>query len=250
MTSPPAVAVAEVIGHLDAALKHAVTHQPRSLQRELGPSEIGCPCDRRLGYRLAGVDPVNPHLPWLAYLGTALHGRLAADLDGRTLPDGARLLAEQPLDVGEVGGRTVTGTSDLYVAGVVVDWKLVGTTSLRRYRAHGPGHQYRVQLHTYGRGYRRRGLPVTHVAIAFLPRTRELVHRHWWHEPYDERIAVEALRRVEAIAAAVAAAGPHVLPLLRTAEAHCLYCPWFRPGSTDLTRACPGTAGLLTPVPI
>ncbi|WP_433259218.1 hypothetical protein ACQPYK_49505 (plasmid) [Streptosporangium sp. CA-135522] len=243
----------DVIQHLDAALKHAITHQPRSLQKRLGPSEIGCECDRRLGFHLAGVAPCNPHVPWLAYIGTAMHAQLATDLKGVVLPNGAWVLVEQKVDVGRIGGEDIDGTSDVYVGfpdgvtGIVIDWKLVGKTSLQRYRSRGPGQQYRVQVHEYGLGFRRRGLPVTHVAIAFLPRNQELVHRHWWYEPYDEQIALNANKRTDAIAAAVDTVGPAVLPLLRTADANCPYCPWFRPGSADLTRSCSGAFDLLTP---
>ncbi|GGS84842.1 hypothetical protein GCM10010156_49330 [Planobispora rosea] len=253
MSAPTAsAAVREVIGDLEAALKHAITHQPRSLQQRLGPSEIGSECDRQLGYRLAGVPRVNPYLPWLAYIGTAMHAQLAGDLSGRVLPNGARVLVEQKVGVGRIGNDDIDGTSDIYIGaadgrtGIVFDWKLVGKTPLQYYRVHGPGPRYRVQVHTYGYGFRRRGLPVTDVGIGFLPRSQEFVHRHWWYEPYDEQIALNAIKRADAIATAITTAGPALLPLLRTAEAECAYCPWFRPGSRDLTRSCPGAGALLT----
>src|SRR5262245_11881364 len=50
---------------------------PRAAQLELGPSEIGDPCDRRIGYRLAGIPAVNTEFdPFPSIVGTALHSWL------------------------------------------------------------------------------------------------------------------------------------------------------------------------------
>ena len=37
-----------------AIVHDAIVGQPRSRQKRIGPSELGNPCDRRIGYRLAG----------------------------------------------------------------------------------------------------------------------------------------------------------------------------------------------------
>ncbi|MBB2749180.1 UNVERIFIED_ORG: hypothetical protein FHR35_009093 [Microbispora rosea subsp. rosea] len=246
----PAEPFATLEADIDQIIAHIASHQPRSLQQRLGPSEIGCPCHRRIGYKLAGVPPCRHMLKWEAYLGTAFHAKIAQDLPSILAPDGRpRFLVEQKVHVGQIAGEDIDGTSDVYdrLTGGVIDWKLVGKTSLARYRARGPGQQYRIQVHTYGLGWRLRGFPVNGVMIAFLPRSERYNRRHFWWEPFDERIARQALAQVDAIAAAVKVAGVQALPLLQTSNAACHHCEWFKPGSRDLTRGCPGQLNLPHP---
>ncbi|WP_219505243.1 hypothetical protein [Nonomuraea ceibae] len=235
---------------IDRIIAYASTHQPRSLQQQLGPSDIGSPCDRRLGFHLARVAPCNFPSKWEAYIGTAVHIKLAHDFSRILLPDGSpRFLVEQKLDIGHIAPDVLEGTSDLYdrLTGFVLDWKIVGKTPLAHYRRHGPGPRFRVQDHTYGLGWRRRGYPVRGVAIAFLPRSERYDRRVFWHEPYDEAISVHAIQRVNGISAVVHQSGPTILPHLRPVADDCFFCPWFRPGSRDLTRACPGDLDLPRP---
>jgi hypothetical protein len=228
------------------AITDAITNHPRSQQIRIGPSEIGIPCARRIGYKLLNAPEVNDRgVPWKPTIGTAVHTWLEEVFTGLGDKTGAagRYLLEQTVDVGEVGGEAITGHCDLFDtwSGTVVDWKCVGGTQLAKYKANGPGEQYRIQAHLYGRGWQRAGKPVQNVAVMFLPRDRELNMAHFWHEPYDEQIAIKALDRVEAITTLTSAAGTAALPLLPTADAWCRYCPHFKAGSTDLAGAgCPG----------
>ncbi len=60
-------------------IKQTAARAPRSLQASIGPSEIGTPCTRRLGYRILDWDP-KPNSdtdPWPATVGTAVHAWLA-----------------------------------------------------------------------------------------------------------------------------------------------------------------------------
>ncbi|MEU6719826.1 hypothetical protein ABZ897_50945 [Nonomuraea sp. NPDC046802] len=235
---------------IDQIIGYASTHQPRSLQQQLGPSDLGSPCDRRLGFQLARIPPCNFPSKWEAYIGTAVHVKLASDFALVRLPDGSpRFLVEQKLDIGHIVPDVLEGTSDLYdrLTGLVDDWKIVGKDSLARYRRHGPGPRYRTQIHTYGLGWRRRGYPVRGVMISFLPRSERYDKRFFWHEPYNEAIAVHAIQRANGIAAAVYQSGPAIVPQLRTAADDCFFCPWFKTGTGDLTRACPGDLGLPHP---
>lgn len=127
----------------------------------------------------------------------------------------------------------------------------VGPSSLKKYKASGPGDQYRTQAHLYGKGWANRGHKVTRVAISFLPRNDQLTGRYWWSEPYDPTIADNALARLARIHGAVAAVGAPVLAALPIADDHCLHCPFLATGSTDPANGCPGhsAAGITKTTP-
>lgn len=242
--SDPALLGEELLG----LIRRAIDRHPRSQQKALGPSEVGHPCARKLGYQMLGIDE-NPGEPnWKATVGTALHAWLE-DVMGEDNPrqavraaDVSRWIIEATVSCGELAGYDLCGHCDLYdrVTGTVVDWKSVGPTQLAKYRRHGPGDQYRIQAHLYGRGWTRRGQDVQRVAVMFLPRNGELREAFWWSEPYDEQVALDALARGNAIHAVTAALGEQALQHLDTADAYCRMCPFFRAGSTDLSRGCPG----------
>lgn len=233
------------------AIKNQIAYAPRSMQRRIGPSEIGIPCDRRIGYKTAGIAESNVgDPPWKPFIGTAVHAALEQIMQWfngylGVADHGPRFLLEQKVNAGQICGEDIDGTCDAYdrLNAAVIDWKIVGEKSLRKYKAEGPGQQYRVQAHTYGRGWQRRGMPVSAVAVMFLPRDRELRDSYFWHEPYDEQIPVQALTRVEAITSLVRQAGSAALPLLSTADAWCRFCPYFLPASTEIHEACPGHPG-------
>jgi len=148
-----------------------------------------------------------------------------------------------------IEAAVVAGSCDLFdrATGTVWDWKLVGHTSQDEYRRKGPGPQYRTQAHLYGLGQENAGETVKRVAICFVARYHEL-RVHVWTEPYQRQVAEQSLARLDAIRARLtspeAAAsdyGPDWWSQIPTSEqAKCRFCPWFKPGSTDLTVGCPG----------
>lgn len=231
-------------------ISDAITNHPRSLQAAIGPSEIGVECGRRIAYKLLGVpERKRPSPNWLATVGTAVHAWLEGQFDTDNVKraphlDGQeRWLIETKLTVGFVPGLGfVTGSCDLYdrVTRTVVDWKIVGPTALKKYKAQGPSLQYRTQAALYGQGWVNAGHPVDTVAIAFLPRNGELRELHFWSEPFDPAIAAAALARLAQIKAACDQHGLGVLPLANTADNYCGHCSWFSYGSTDPTKGCPG----------
>ena len=244
----PDVHVSEVFD----LVQQAIVGQPRSRQKRIGPSEIGVPCDRRLGYKLAGVPEVNRvgDVPWKPYVGTAVHEQMANVMARHELQrlaeDGAspRWHVEERVSVGEVNGVEITGSCDLFDehAGDQWDWKFTTRNKIREeYRPHGPGDQYRIQAHLYGRGWQRAGYQVRNVGVIFMTRDGEFTDRHVWHQPYDEQVALDALDRLGSIALALDSLGPEfTIPTLPTADAYCRFCPWFKANTTTISRSCPG----------
>jgi hypothetical protein len=227
-------------------VKNAIRNHPRSLQKAIGPSEVSHPCARRIGYKLGGAPEINhaaDDVPWLPTIGTSVHLWLEdAFTQANSGHDHARWLVELRVAIGTIRGVEITGSMDLYdrVTATIIDHKVVGPTTLKKYRASGPGQQYRGQIHAYGRGATRRGLPVDRVMIAFLPRNGELRDAFLWHEPYDEQVALDALQRAEGIALAVESLGDAAYAQLPTADAWCQRCPFYRANSTDPATGCPG----------
>lgn len=188
-----------------AVIEDAITNHPRSLQTTIGPSEIGTECDHCLAAKLAGWREVRDGSPWLPTVGTAVHTwieekaflRQAFDSFGRP-----RYLMERKVAVGDIDGVEVTGSTDLVdlVRGMTWDWKIVGKTTLTSAKA-GPSQRYKVQQMLYARGWRRLGVLITHVGIAYLPRNEVSLRKAvLWTAEYDEALAVEALARADAMA--------------------------------------------------
>lgn len=220
----PQVVIEDLV-HVIADIMDA---HPRSHQVEIGPSELGS-CARRLLRKLAGVAG-SGNASWASAIGTATHQYLERGMTARFEHENQpRYLLEHRVTVGKGGGKDISGNADVFDidAGCVVDWKVVGTDRLNHYRDHGPGDQYRIQAHAYGRGFALEGHTVRHVCIIFLPRETELtmwdsLRRrriplreatpqqwafHHWSEPYDESIAVTALARVDELASLLALGG-------------------------------------------
>lgn len=192
-------------------IEAAITHTPRSLQTRIGPSELGTPCDRCLIHKLAGT-PEHEHLvPWLPWVGTAVHALLEETFaEANKAWPAIRWLVESTVSVGSVGGVDITGHADLFDlhTGEVTDWKIVGATTLRNVKGNGPTLTYRRQGHLYGYGFTRRGLRVTAVRIAYLPRNSvHLGDAVIWSEPYDEQVALDTIARADTFAAWIGALG-------------------------------------------
>lgn len=221
MTSP-LVDVSPTLADLTGIIEHAITNTPRTLQTRIGPSSLGNPCDPCLIAELGGLQPPDGYAPWLPTIGTAVHEWLEATLINHLATSGSdRWIPEGHVTVGTIDGQPITGHSDLYDThtGTVVDYKVVGTMSLRTARAEGPKLTYQRQAHLYGRGWVNAGYDVRNVAIWYLPRNGIRVGDGlYWEVPYDEQVALDALARADMFAAAIrvhgaetvlAMAGPH-----------------------------------------
>lgn len=219
---------------------------PRTLQRRLGPSELGVACDRQVVGKMAGTPATN-HVfdPWPSFVGTAVHVSLAEMFDGDNLRKGvARWLTEQ-----KVTARTdISGTGDLYDAqeACVGDHKVLGVTSLAKVkRPEGPPRKYQVQLLLYGLGFINLGLPVSRVALIAYPRTKStLDDLYVWERPFDGE-AVELLDEVfqqtdlrRAMSELLTQGLINLMDVPATpSQEECYFCPLYRPSGEG---GCPG----------
>lgn len=213
---------------------------PRSLQAHLGPSELGSICDRQVAGKMARLPTTN-HVadPWPSVVGTAVHAWLANAHDADNIRyDQLRWVTEQRV----IPHPLHPGTADLFDANTcsVVDWKILGESSLAKVRSpQGPPRHYVVQLLLYARGYRLLGLPVHRVVLAAYPRTSSsLSGLYVWerpHTPEDDDLLEEVFRQTEyrrqwAIALLTGTAGLRDVPA-QPDDDTCYFCPFFRPQS-------------------
>lgn len=185
-------------------IREFAASRPRSLQKEVGPSQLGNPCDHCLAAALAGWEKVEAETPWLPLIGTAVHALLLEPYLGAWLE--SEWLKESRVNVGQVAAEPVSGNADLFhtPTGTVVDLKIVGATTLNEARRHGSKAQYRAQVNLYGKGFRNAGYDVTTTILAYLPRnSMRLSDAFFDVQPYDEGIAADALIRANQLAAAI-----------------------------------------------
>ena len=185
---------------LISIIKWADRNSPRSLQKTIGPSEIGDPCDRRVAYRIAEVPEVNDRFdPWAAIVGTSIHAWMDDAIKAYVLHTGdASWKSENRLPISGV----VSGTSDLFnlAEHCVIDHKGAGPSVMRKVLKDGPGVGYVVQIQLYGWGYEQLGYEVKKVALAFYPRAGWLRDMYVWTADYDRNVAIRAMQRVSRIA--------------------------------------------------
>lgn len=245
LVAPPAGQVAEerdraavVARQLTKAVRDYSNNRPRSLQRRIGPSEVGTPCTRLLGYKIAGVEPVNTTGgdPWASFVGTATHAELDAvftPLEGWATE--VRIRVDDELEL--------AGSADLirlFDGVTVIDHKVVGVPTMKKARAQGPAGYYVTQANLYAHGLISMGVPVEWVAIAYWPRSGRLNDIYVWLQKYDQDIADKGLARLSTLRQLIAAGGRQVLAQLPTAEHYCDSCDFYRPGSEDPSVACGG----------
>lgn len=191
-----------------ALIEHAILHQPRDLQKRIGPSEIGTPCDHCLAAKLAGWPSTEKDVPWPPFIGTAVHSALEDMFINHEIhrnainTTGLRYLGEHRTMVGQIDGEDIWGSVDLtdLATGMTVDWKIVGKTTLDAARR-GPSEVYRAQAHLYAKGLCDEGFDIRHVSIAYLPRNAmSLAQAVWWTEPHNRAVAENALARANRFA--------------------------------------------------
>lgn len=229
-------------------IKDGITRHPRSLQKRIGPSEIGRPCDRWILHKLNGDGEPDRGPAWKPAVGTAVHDQLERWFDAANRHGGeverVEWVTEWSVNVGQIGGQDTPGHSDLFhvPTGTVIDHKIVGPKQLSKYRLHGPSQQYRVQAHLYGKGFTDDGGwgPCRHVAIAFLPRDGELSGAYFWSEPYNPHLAAEALQRANRLWTMLTVVG---IDAALAASPLCddQWCTWCKTEKREAHRAAGGS---------
>jgi len=237
----------------EQALKDTITNviraksanSPRSKVVNIGPSEIGDPCLRKLAYKMVQVAKVNDHSdPWPSISGTAIHAWLAEAFEAENENDDHSAWLVEHRVTARPG---LTGTVDLFDTnrGTVIDHKCVGATSMKTRKAEGPTEQQVIQLNVYGYGLEQQGYEVKKIALAFYPLGGMLTGMHTWVGEYDKDVAIEAMLRLDSTVELLAMLDPEEHPdrwelVPASSSRLCTYCPWFMPGSTDLSIGCPG----------
>lgn len=217
---------------------------PRHQQVELGPSEVGHPCMRKMAYGLMDVVRCNPEYdPLPSIIGTATHTwmesacALANEQLGRE-----RWIAEKTVDV----TPGLFGHADVYDTDTrtVIDWKFPGNNTFQKY-VKDPGIVYKAQVQMYGMGFAKLGYPVETVAIAFLPRGGTLRSMHLYKEAYDPEKAMVSLRRREAVMLMLNDFRPEIDPdryqWFPATPYDCIWCPWWTPNPRSPLQ-CKGDA--------
>ncbi|MFA7265111.1 MAG: hypothetical protein WC054_02265 [Candidatus Nanopelagicales bacterium] len=228
---------------LDAVRAHIANH-PRSQQKAIGPSEVGTPCDRRLGYKLAGVEGKDDRDGWLPTIGTATHTWLEGALEAENKRLGReRFLIERKMALPLPGGETLGGKIDFYDTDddSVNDWKVVGATTLKEAKRGRVDTKYIVQAQIYGLGMWWERFDVKTINIIFVPRNAPLRDTVIHTVEFDKEFAADAIARLDDIQLAVKLLDVEALPNLKTTNDRCNYCPFFNLASTDARTSCPGS---------
>ncbi len=231
-------------------IRWADRNSPRAKQKMIGPSELGSLCDRRIGYRIADVQPCNLRFdPWAAIVGTAVHTWLETSVeDYMKIHVNGDWVTEQTLQIDDF----VVGHSDLYhiPTATVVDYKTAGPDAMKKIHKDGPPPEYVVQVMLYGYGYIKLGRPVKTVALAFYPRAGWLKDSYVWVGNYDQSVAQNALDRLYRIAGKLISLDLPVTDhrwdqVPAVPNNYCGFCPWFNPNRTHEQGAsgagCPGS---------
>jgi hypothetical protein len=100
-----------------------------------------------------------------------------------------------------------------------------------------------VQLYGYGKALS--GAKVNKVALVYLPTSGSLDEMHLELHDYDEKVALDALARVDDITALLAQLDVESNPAMwdvipKVASRNCNWCPYFLPYSTETAKGCSG----------
>lgn len=186
----------------------------RSMQTEVGPSEIGG-CRRKVWYRLNAQPHTNENQSKLAaIMGTAIHTAIEEAISALD-PAGKEYLVETEVSFGGMKAHV-----DLYVpsTGAVIDWK----TSKVKNLGYFPSKQQRWQVQVYGFLLSKKGYDVKTVNLVAIARDGNEKDVKVHTEPYDEAVALEAFTWLTNVKAS------ETLPEPEKDESFCKdYCQYY-----------------------
>ena len=186
----------------------------RSMQTEVGPSEIGG-CKRKVWYRLNAQPHTNENQSKLAaIMGTAIHAAIE-DAIGSLDPEAKEYLVETEVAYGDMKAHV-----DLFVpsTGAVIDWK----TSKIKNLGYFPSKQQRWQVQVYGYLLSKNGYDVKTVNLVAIARDGSEKDIKVHTEPYDEVMALAALSWLANVKAS------ETLPEPEKDESFCKdYCQYY-----------------------
>jgi CRISPR/Cas system-associated exonuclease Cas4 (RecB family) len=186
----------------------------RSMQTEVGPSEIGG-CKRKVWYRLNAQPHTNENQSKLAaIMGTAIHAAIE-DAIGSLDPEAKEYLVETEVSYGDMKAHV-----DLFVpsTGAVIDWK----TSKIKNLSYFPSNQQRWQVQLYGYLLSKNGYEVKTVNLVAIARDGSEKDIKVHTEPYDEVMALAALSWLANVKAS------ETLPEPEKDESFCKdYCQYY-----------------------
>lgn len=238
----------EMLRHdIIAAVKDYDRNSERNQQAEVGASEVGYGCFRRIGYRIADIPTTNNETdPWPAIVGTSVHAWLekAFTFANRRYTED-RWMTEVVVHP----SAAIKGHTDLYDASnfVSIDHKTAGTDKMREIRKGNIPESYIEQVQLYALGHVRAGRRVDRVALVFYPRSGWLHSIAVWTAPFDEAAALAVLDKVNRVAAGIIRLGVADDPSkwqdvpAAPKKDDCNWCPWYQPlAKTASDAGCPG----------
>ena len=238
----------QLADELKAVVRQDSADAPRSQQVELGPSEVGHPCQRQIAGKRAGLPRTNHVVdPWPSWVGTGLHAHIDRALQASGNP---RWISENRVcpDV------TLCGTADLFDlhTGTVIDHKFLGATALDKIKRKGAGDTYRKQTLLYARGYKRLGLPVRRVMLMLWPRTGSSLSMAY---AYGIDLTSETEAETDDLLFNLIPQQLEYADQLRKGQVqlhdipaspdsdNCYFCPFFRPEENQTATTCRGHVG-------
>jgi hypothetical protein len=235
----------QILSDLRDVIKWTDNNSSRSLQSSIGPSELGGSCDRKIAYRVAGVEERNWWSdPLPAIVGTAVHTWLERAVNNfQAVHYMERWLTEITVHPDPM----VKGHLDLYDADyrAIIDWKTVSPTKLKEWKSAGPPEHYKCQVNLYGKGALAAGLAVDKVCLIAVPRSGGLKDMQVWLDDYRPELAQKALDRMYSIAGKLISMGDDMAlaEIDATPGDECNFCPWYRGGAGVANLSgCPGNS--------
>jgi len=177
--------VTDLIAELAADLLAFETSRPRAMQVETGASQVGG-CRAETVFRLRGTPQSDLRISWQAWVGNAIHERLAL-----VRGSDPRYLCEQRFTY-----KGVPATVDLVdmEAKTVVDYK--SKDSADDFPTE-PRPEWLTQVNLGAAGANAAGVEVTHVAVIVLPRAGEFEPQMFGPYPVDIALAYAAVEWVD-----------------------------------------------------